>query len=225
MTFSILGRCPRTHMLGMAVSSSSPAVAARCAHARAGVGVVATQNITDPRLGPKGLDLLAAGLSAERALAQLKNEASHIDYRQLALVDRLGGSAAFSGARTLGIHAVALGHDAAAAGNLLASADVPARVLVRFCKDQALELGDRLINGLRAGLEAGGEAGPVHSAGLVMVRDVAWPVADLRVDWHDGDPIGELAALWLRWKPQMDDYVARALDPAQAPAYGVPGDR
>jgi len=187
--------------------------------------VVATQNITDPRLGPKGLDLLAAGLSAERALAQLKTEASHIDYRQLALVDRLGGSAAFSGARTLGVHTVALGHDAAAAGNLLADADVPARILARFYQDEALELGDRLINALRAGLEAGGEAGPVHSAGLVMVRDVAWPVADLRVDWHDKNPIGELAALWLRWKPQMDGYVARALDPAQAPAYGVPGDR
>ena len=65
----------------------------------------------------------------------------------------------------------------------------------------------------------------MHSAGLVMVRDVAWPVADLRIDWHDTDPIGELAALWRRFKPQMDDYVTRALDPSQAPTYGVPGER
>jgi uncharacterized Ntn-hydrolase superfamily protein len=225
MTFSILGRCPRTGMFGMAVSSSSPAVAARCAHARAGIGAVATQNITDPTLGPKGLDLLAEGHGAESALELLRSRASHIEYRQVALLDRQGVSAAFSGAKTLGTHAVALGRNAASAGNLLASAEVPARILAGFQEDEALDLGDRLINALKAGLEAGGEAGPVHSAGLVMVRDVAWPVADLRVDWHDTDPIGELAALWLRFKPQMDDYVARALDPARAPSYGVPGDR
>ncbi|MFI4996251.1 MAG: DUF1028 domain-containing protein [Hyphomicrobiales bacterium] len=148
-----------------------------------------------------------------------------MEYRQLAIVDREGRSAAFSGAKTLGIHAAALGRNAASAGNLLADAEVPARMLARFQEEELLDLGDRLIASLRAGLEAGGEAGPVHSAGLIMVRDVAWPVADLRVDWHDSDPIGELAALWLRWKPQMDDYVARALEPGRAPSYGVPGDR
>jgi uncharacterized Ntn-hydrolase superfamily protein len=84
-------------------------------------------------------------------------------------------------------------------------------------------LGDRLVAALRAGLEAGGEAGPVRSAGLLVADRVAWPVADLRVDWHDR-PVDELAALWEVWKPQMDDYVTRALDPAGAPSYGVPGD-
>ena len=53
MTFSLVARCARTGMFGMVISSSSPAVAARCAHARAGVGVVASQNITDPALGPR----------------------------------------------------------------------------------------------------------------------------------------------------------------------------
>ena len=225
MTFSILGHCPRTQMFGMAVSSSSPAVAARCAHVRAGIGAVATQNITDPRLGPKGLDLLAEGLGAEQALESLKSFAPHVEYRQLAIVDREGGSAAFSGERTLGIHAVALAEHAAAAGNLLANEDVPKSMLARFMAEETLELGDRLMAGLQAGLEAGGEAGPTHSAGLIMVRDVAWPVADLRVDWDEHNPIGALAALWLRWKPQMQDYVARALDPGRAPSYGVPGDR
>ena len=225
MTFSILGYCRRSSMFGMAVSSSSPAVAARCAHARAGVGVVATQNITDPRLGPAGLDLLAAGLDAEAALARLRAGATHIDYRQLVILDRNGRSAAFSGTRTLGVNAVALEEGAAAAGNLLANAEVPQRMVASFLADDGRALGDRLIGSLLAGLAAGGEAGPVHSAGLLMVRDVAWPVADLRVDWHETDPIGELAALWRRYEPQLDDYVARALDPSAAPSYGVPGDR
>jgi uncharacterized Ntn-hydrolase superfamily protein len=92
-----------------------------------------------------------------------------------------------------------------------------------FCRDVELDLGDRLIAALQAGLAAGGEEGPVHSAGLLMAGDVSWPVADLRVDWSD-DPISELAALWEIWKPQMSDYIMRALNPSGAPGYGVAGD-
>jgi uncharacterized Ntn-hydrolase superfamily protein len=73
------------------------------------------------------------------------------------------------------------------------------------------------------GLAAGGEEGPVHSAGLVLVDRVPWNVADLRVDWSE-DPIGDLARLWELWKPQMNDYLTRALNPTAAPSYGVPGD-
>ena len=61
MTMSISGRCERTGLLGIAIASSSLSVAARCAYARAGVGVCATQNITDPRLGPRGLALMESG--------------------------------------------------------------------------------------------------------------------------------------------------------------------
>ncbi len=85
------------------------------------------------------------------------------------------------------------------------------------------DLGDRLVATLVGGLAAGGEEGEVRSAGLLIVDAVSWPVADLRVDWH-GEPIHELAGLWRVWKPQLADYVARALDPTQAPSYGVPGD-
>ena len=56
MTFSIVGRCARTGALGVAITSSSPAVASRCAYVEAGIGAVATQNITDPRLGPAMLE-------------------------------------------------------------------------------------------------------------------------------------------------------------------------
>jgi len=86
-------------------------------------------------------------------------------------------------------------------------------------------LGDRLIGALQAALAAGGEEGPVHSVGMLLVREVSWPVADLRIDWHETDPIGELGRLWELWQPQMDAYVTRALNPASAPSYGVPGDK
>lgn len=211
-------------MFGIAVSSSSPCVAARCAHARAGVGVVATQNITDPTLGPRGLDLMASGLSAAEALERIKAEARHIEYRQLALVDAAGNGAAFSGARTLGTHRTVIEPDVVAAGNLLSSPAVPERMAQAFLSTPQLSLGARLIHAMRAALEAGGEEGPVHSVGMLLVREVAWPVADLRVDWHDTDPIGELARLWELWEPQLDAYVSRGIDPSLAPSYGVPGD-
>ncbi|MDQ0469588.1 DUF1028 domain-containing protein [Labrys wisconsinensis] len=223
MTFSIAARCPATGMFGLAISSSSPAVAARCAHARAGVGAVATQNVTDPSLGPLGLDLMAQGASAEAARDALVAGRPHIDYRQLTLIDAAGRTAVFSGGRTLGLNAVAQGEGAVAAGNLLADTGVPQAMVEAFLASQG-SLGGRLLGAMRAGVAAGGEAGPVHSAGLLLVRDVSWPVADLRVDWADEDPIGALGRLWALYEPQLEAYVARALDPTEAPSYGVPGD-
>lgn len=224
MTFSVSGRCADTGMFGIAVSSSSPSVAARCAHARAGVGVVATQNITDPRLGPKGLDLMAGGLSAEAALERLVAEAPNIEYRQLTLLDAQGRGATYSGSRTLGTHATARGVDVVTAGNMLTSTAIPAQMVEAFEAAKGSHLGDRLIAAMRAAVAAGGEEGPVHSMGMILVDKVSWNVADLRVDWTDGDPIEECAALWERWRGEMDAYVTRALNPSGAPSYGVPGD-
>jgi uncharacterized Ntn-hydrolase superfamily protein len=221
MTFSIAAKCPQSGSFGMAISSSSPAVAARCAHARARIGVVASQNITDPRLGKTGLDLMARGASAETALKTLC-ASPLISYRQLMLVDANGRTAGYSGPGTLGIHAIAEGKNAIAAGNLLANVDVPTAMMKAFEASDA-PLSERLLAALAAGAEAGGEAGPVHSAGLLVVREVEWPIADLRVDWSE-DPISDLQELWTVYRPQMEDYVRRAIDPSVAPSFGVPGD-
>lgn len=222
MTFSITARCPATGMFGIAISSSSPAVAARCAHLRAGVGAVASQNITDPRLGKHGLDLMAAGASAEAALAELK-ASPFIDFRQLALVDEAGRTAALSGAGALGIHAIVQGDGAVCAGNLLANPDVPQAMLTAF-EAARTDFPARLLAALEAGLAAGGEAGPVRSAGLVVVRDVDWPIVDLRVDWSDA-PIADLRQVWEIYAPQIEDYVWRALEPTRAGKFGVPGEK
>ena len=223
MTLSLVARCAQTGMFGIAVASSSPAVAARCAHVRAGVGAVASQNVTDPSLGPRALDLMESGVSAKEALRRITAEAPYIDYRQLMVLDATGHSALYSGSKVLGIWGEARGKDVAAAGNLLARPDVPSAIIVAFEAAQG-HLGDRLMAALKAGLTAGGEAGPVHSAGLMIVDQVSWPVADLRCDWSDACPIENLATAWDVYKPQLDDYVRRALDPRLAPSYGVPGD-
>lgn len=222
MTFSLVARCARTGQFGMVISSSSPAVAARCAHVRAGVGVVASQNVTDPALGPELLALLAAGQTAPDALTTLTQGRVFIDYRQLLVVDAEGRSAIHSGAQVLGVWGQALGTDCAAGGNLLADASVPQAMVTAF-ETATGHLGDRLMAALQAGLAAGGEAGPVHSAGLKIADQLDWPLVDLRIDWSD-DPIGALAEAWAVYRPQMAAYVQRAQNPSVAPSYGVPGD-
>jgi len=208
-------------MFGAVVSSSSPAVAARCISARAAIGAACSQNVTDPRLGPWMLDLLAKGNNAPTALDKIVAEAPHIEYRQLCLVDSTGRGAAYSGANTLGRHSTRIGTDCVAAGNLLASEDVPGAMVAAYEASSGSHLGDRLVGALKAAVAAGGEAGPVHSSGLVLVDEVPWNVADLRVDWADDDPVSELEALWEIYRPQLDDYVRRALDPSKAPSYPV----
>jgi uncharacterized Ntn-hydrolase superfamily protein len=224
MTFSILGRCAETGMFGVAITTSSIAVASRCPWARAGVGAVATQNVTDPSIGPRGLDLMAQGLTAPEALARVLKQSQHTEYRQVTMIDRTGRTASHTGAKTLGTHAVAAGRDCIAAGNLLSNPDVPAAMVRTFEADSGIHLAERLLRALEEGVVAGGEAGPVHSAGLIVVRDQIWPLVDLRVDWHDTAPLMALRELWQAYEPQMEAYQTRALDPAAAPAYGVPGD-
>lgn len=227
MTFSIVARCELTGMFAMAVSSSSPAVAARCAFARAGVGAVASQNITDPALGEACLDLMGEGMSACEAIDHLRSSRDFIEYRQLSAVDTKGDTAVFSGTHTLGIHADCQAKNVACAGNLLANRQVPKAMVDVFANSEkhGEHLGDRLMAAMLAGVDAGGEEGPVYSAGMMIVDKQTWPICNLRVDWHNGeDPIGELNSIWQRYKPQMQDYVTRAKNPASAPSYGVPGD-
>lgn len=223
MTFSLVARCAETGMFGIAISSSSPAVAARCAYTRAGVGAVASQNITDPRLGPLALDLMQAGKSAPEAVGTVQARAQFIDYRQVLAIDARGRTAIHSGAKSLGIWTDAAGLNVISAGNLLANPDVPQAIVHGFERSKG-HLGDRLIAAMRAGLGAGGEAGPVHSAGMQICDKVSWPVADLRCDWTTDCPIEAVAAAWEVYKPQLEAYVQRALDPSVAPSYGVPGD-
>jgi uncharacterized Ntn-hydrolase superfamily protein len=210
-------------MFGVAIASSSPAVAARCAHTRTAAGAVASQNITDPSLGPIILDELARGISAKSALAQALATTPYGAYRQLVVVAREGPPLIHSGTEALGIVDAAIGTDAAAAGNLLARADVPAAMIAAFAHATG-HLGTRLLQALRAGLEYGGEAGPIHSAGLLIARELSWPIVDLRVDWSQDDPIDSLAAIWDIYAPQIESYVQRAVNPTAAPSFGVPGD-
>ncbi|MHC2569804.1 DUF1028 domain-containing protein [Rhizobium leguminosarum] len=224
MTFSIVARCVKTGQFGVAISSSSPAVAARCAFARAGIGAVATQNVTNPALGPFMLEKMAGGESAAQVVSAARQHDAFPDYRQLLAVDMNGETAIHSGTRALGTWTSASGDGCAAGGNLLANDGVPAAMVKAF-EATGGALGDRLIAALTAAVDHGGEAGPVHSAGLLIVNRESWPYAELRIDWLDHDcPVGAVARAWEIYKVQADHYITRALNPLAAPSYGVPGD-
>lgn len=224
MTFAIVGHCAATGQLGVAVCSSSIAVGARCPWVRARVGAVSTQNVTLPALGPRTLDLLQhEAIDPAAALRRACSTDPFAEYRQVIVVDRHGRTALFSGPRALGVHAAVAGERCAAAGNLLAAPAVVDAMAAAFT-DTGGALPERLMAAMRAATVAGGEAGPVHSAALRVAGDVDWPIVDLRVDWVDDDPVGALDGLWQAYRPQMQDYLNRALDPAAAPRYGVPGD-
>ena len=223
MTFSLVARCAQTGRFGTAIASSSPAVAARCSYTRAGIGAVSSQNITNPALGPILLDLMQGGRSAQDAVAELCANQPFMEFRQVLVVDARGQTAIHSGENSLGIWTSAAGKDVISAGNLLANDTVPQAIVDGFMRTSG-PLGDRLIAALRAGLAAGGEAGPIHSAGMQMCDKLSWPVADLRCDWSDDCPVEALSAAWTVYKPQLEAYVQRAIDPRVAPSYGVPGD-
>jgi len=224
MTFSITGHCEDTDMFGVAITTSSIAVGSRCPHARAGVAAVATQNITDPVLATLVFDLIEGGASAEEAVAQVSAGREHIEYRQLMAVDRNGGVGHFTGEHILGTNLVVPGPHYVAAGNLLSANEVPKAMAAAFEASRGEHLAERLLLALEAGEAAGGEEGPVHSAGLLVHHEQPFALVDLRCDWADEGPIEKLRQLWTDYQPQMQPYLDRAINPAVAPSYGVPGD-
>ncbi|WP_024805445.1 DUF1028 domain-containing protein [Nocardia sp. BMG51109] len=223
MTFSLAAVERDSGALGMVIASSSPAVASRCLNIRPGLGAAASQNITDPRLSGRLLDRLRAGDDPDRAMETVVAGHDLRDYRQLTVLRADGRSAAYSGSRTLGAHHQIAGDGVVAAGNMLRGPATISEMIRGYESSTEAAFERRLLDGLAAALAAGGEEGPVHAAGLLVYRAVEWPETTLRVDWSE-DPSTDLSALWDVWEPQRDDYVRRALDPASAPSFGVPGD-
>ena len=216
MTFSVVGMCRHTGMFGAAVTTSSIGVGSRCPFARAGVGAVLTQHRTDPRLGPRGLELLAAGHSASQVMAALVQENPTSGWRQLAIIDTQGETAYYHGDRISSIHAAAQGNAVCAIGNILRSEAVPQAMVEAFGQDPEAHLAERLLRALEAGLAAGGERKQVKSAALLVVYEQPFPLVDLRVELAP-QPLVELRFLWELYRPQLELYVRRAIDPDSVP--------
>jgi uncharacterized Ntn-hydrolase superfamily protein len=177
--------------------------------------------MTDPRLGPKALDMIESGYRPEAVVRAFERSEDFFDCRQLVLLDCQGCTALHDGANLPHAHAVFAEEGCAAAGDRLAGPAIPADMVAAFLAAKG-ELAQRLLAGLRAAAAAGGEVGPLHAAGLLVADKESWPVVDLRVDDAEGDPVAELERLWRLWRPQMHDHIRRAFDPLSVPAPSLP---
>jgi uncharacterized Ntn-hydrolase superfamily protein len=211
-TFSLVARCPRTRMFGIAIATSSIAVGARCIYAKAQVGAIATQASTDPRLGITGLKLLELGFSAPKVLADLMASDPYIETRQLSIVDRDGRSACHTGAANRPWCGHRHGPDYAAAANMVVGEAVIEAMVQRFEGTADLPLEERLLQALEAGHAAGGEALGERSAGLLVVDRDVFPRVDLRVDEHP-TAVAELRRVFEAYKPLIDYFAARPANP------------
>ncbi|WPB83488.1 DUF1028 domain-containing protein [Sediminicoccus rosea] len=216
MTYSLLGRCARTGQFGAAVTTSSLAVGSRVPHVGPGIGGVLTQHRTDPRLGPRGLELLRSGCSAEETLAALVASTPHHKWRQLAVMDAQGRTAQFDGAAVKPARAAVHVTDCIAMGNILANDRVPAAMAQAFTESANEQLAERLMRAMEAGEAAGGEGKPVISAALIVMEKEIFPLVDLRVDLAP-DAITALRTLWDAYLPSLREFVTRAVDPDAAP--------
>lgn len=203
-------------MFGAAVTTSSIAVGSRCAYARAGVGAVLTQHRTDPRLGPRGLDLLAGGLSAKAAIDRLTQNVPGIGWRQLAVVDKDGNTAWYHGERIRPVHSAHIGAGCVAVGNIIRTSEVTRAMIAAFEADSQPHLAERLVRALEAGYAAGGEPKQIKSAALLAVDRESFPLVDLRVD-YDPRPLAQLRWLWEIYEPSIGIFVDRAVRPDSVP--------
>lgn len=216
MTYSIIARCSRTGAFGGGVVTSSLAVGNRCLHVADGVGAFLSQHRTDPRLGEQGLALLAAGKSAEQAMAEVVR-APTIGWRQLAALDAHGGAAVHHGERLYSIATAATSPECVAIGNILANDRVTDAMAAAFADapDQPLE--GRLLAALAAGRDAGGEIlEPVRSGAVKVTGADGVDRVDLRVDKAD-EAVAALSDLLDAYGDQEALLRAVALEPDGVP--------
>lgn len=211
-TFTAIGRCPRSGRMGISVATGELAVGSRVPFVKPNIGVVATQALTDPRLGMLALQLLDLGYPAHRIMADLEASDPYIDRRQLGIIDRWGHTAARTGA-----------HNAAWAGHLtgpgwivMANAVVGENVASSMANVMEGSANDdlevRLINALDAGTRAGGQPDGQRSAALLVYENEGYGIMNLRVD-DDTDPMAALWRVFNKMQPLIPYYKERPDNP------------
>jgi uncharacterized Ntn-hydrolase superfamily protein len=216
-TFSLIGRCERTGMFGIAISTSEMAVGSRCIHVAPGVGAIVTQASTNPRLGHLGLNLLRAGYSAPRVLDEIAASDPFVERRQLGCLDTTGVSAARTGSGNKPWAGHRIDRNVVVAANAVVGPQVADAMFETFQKGGDLPLWERLLGSLEAGKAAGGQPDGESSSGLFVVDREPYATVDLRVDLHP-TPVAELRRLADAYFPLVPYYNLRPRDPNVPPA-------
>ncbi|TKJ21527.1 DUF1028 domain-containing protein [Blastococcus sp. CCUG 61487] len=220
MTYSIVARDPATGEMGVATQSQAFAVGSSVPFALPGHGVIATQSMAEPMYGAVGLELLQGGFTAHEVLTALSSVDPHPERRQLAILGVNGDLAAYTGAQCVEAAGHLVGDTCLALANMAASERVWPAMVERF-ESSGGPLAQRLLTGLQAGEEAGGDFRGRRSAAIMVIRATTtgrpWHdmVVDLRVD-DSPEPIDALAELLVTR--------ARYLDVVQAFQLAIDGD-
>src|SRR5579875_3571691 len=195
-TFSIVARCPRSGMLGVAVSTAVPAVGALCPYVKTGVGAVSTQSWVNPYLA---IDAL----------------------RQIGVVDAAGRSVAWTGGGCTPWHGHITERDVAIQGNMLVGEATLSAMAEAFRRSESLDLAERLLLALEAGQAAGGDKRGKQSAALRVHHTEDYPWLDLRVDEHRY-PVAELRRVYTIARLQLLPFV-EGMPKRGAAAGALPG--
>lgn len=199
-TFSIVAFDPSTKEWGIAVQSKFLAVGAVVPWARANVGAIATQSYANTTFGPRGLELLSQGKTAQEVLDILIESDEERHLRQVGIVDTQGNSATYTGEKCHDWAGGVVGENYAAQGNILVS-EATVTSMAKTFENVEGELAHRLLQALEAGQAAGGDSRGQQSAALLVVQEKAGYrgfndiKVDLRVDDHP-EPIAELKRIY-----------------------------
>jgi len=221
-TFSISARCPRTGMLGVAVSTAVPAVGGICPFIKPGVGAISTQSWVNPYLGIDGLKLLEAGMSAREALDKLIADDPGRDVRQVGIVDAAGRSAAYTGRGCVDWAGHIEGDGFSVQGNMLVGAATIEKMAEAAEMSSAFPLHERLMAVLEAGQAAGGDKRGKQSAALKIYKVEEFPWLDIRVDEHR-HPVAELRRVFEIAKAQLLPFID-GMPSRHDPIGGIPAE-
>jgi uncharacterized Ntn-hydrolase superfamily protein len=205
MTYTLIGRCARTGAIGIGVATYSLAVGAAAPQVVRGKGAVASQAWANPQLRTLGASLLDLGHTAPHTLELLVASDPKIAFRQVAVLDRHGDGACHTGGKTRAWAGHRIGPDYVACGNVLAGPEVVEAIADTFEASAGEDLAERLLRGIEAGRDAGGQIGghghlPERSAALIVYGQEEHAQNDLRIDFSD-DAVTMLRALFATYAP------------------------
>jgi uncharacterized Ntn-hydrolase superfamily protein len=220
MTYTVLARCPRTHQIGIGITTFSLAVGSYTDGLKSNVGGSITQANVRPKNNQLAISLLEQGFEPESVLTAVKQDDLEPDYRQIAIIDRYGETAAFSGDRCRPWAGHLMSHGVISFGNGLKGPHVTEAMHSAYLESKSDSLELRLIEALEAGRDAGGQGSavrhaPERSSALVIYGQHAYPDIDLRIDMHD-TAVEELRRIYTAYLDYQGFYRSREKRPSQA---------
>ncbi|WP_422030296.1 DUF1028 domain-containing protein [Reyranella sp.] len=212
MTFTVVGRCPRTKMLGVAMATHAPAVGNRCPVVIPRMAAASVQAIADPRLTLLCTKLMALGYHAGKIIHELESSDPNAPLRQIGVVDAWGNAAAMTGTGNGAYAGHVIGKGWLVMGNGIVGPQVT-EAMGRSMETTGEELlEERLVRAVEAGGRAGGQADGHFSSSLLVFGDEPFAYIDLRVDVHE-EPIGELRRIFEWFRPLLPYYSERPYNP------------